>query len=201
PAGRKAAPGKVPYGWAESCVLSVWGQTNKATFAVIDVPASVHSEVEGVLGWEVWHQSIIGFDCANGKFTSYVRLPEEVSLWPKFDLQRDAGVLIVEFPDKVRGKGSIFVDTGNEGGVALAPELWKEWTAAHPNRKKTLEAYFMPGAGLVAQELSWADELSFGSLVLRGVPVREANPTEIDMVRSGFRAAFGLAALKRLNLV
>src|SRR5215467_4239421 len=62
PAGKKAAPGKVPYGWAESCVLSVWGLTNKATFAVIDVPAAVHSELEGVLGWEVWRRSIIRID-------------------------------------------------------------------------------------------------------------------------------------------
>jgi hypothetical protein len=201
PAGKKVDPGKVPYGQAEPCVLAFLGLTNQASFAVIDVPSVLRSEVQGVLGWPVWSGSIIRFDCVNHRFESLDRVPPDVSRWPKFNLRRSSSVLVIDVPDKARGNGSILVDTGNEGGVSLAPELWKEWTAAHPKRKQTIEAYFMPGAGLVAQETSWAEELSFGSLSLQEVPVREANPAEVAMIRSTYRATFGLTALKRLDLV
>jgi Predicted aspartyl protease len=100
PSGKKVDPGKVPYGQAEPCVLAFGGLTNNATFAVIDVPSVLRSEVQGVLGWPVWSRSIIRFDCVNHRFESLDRVPEDVSRWQKFNLRRSASVLVIDVPDK-----------------------------------------------------------------------------------------------------
>jgi Aspartyl protease/PDZ domain len=199
--GTNIALGKTPYGIAESCELSLSGLSNKVMFGVIDVPAGVHSEIDGTLGWECCKRSIVAFDCANHRFAAVDQPPEAAARWNKVLVRTNADLLILEVSDKTHTNGSILIDTGDEGGVSLAPKLWKEWTAAHPDRKRTLGAYFTPNAGVVVREFSWADELSFGSLILHDVPVREATPGEVAMGEPGFRATFGFTALKRLALV
>ena len=47
-------------------------------------------------------------------------------------------------------------------------------------------------------EVAWAQELDFGPLRLSDVPVTEANKRDVAW---GFSATFGLAALKRLDIV
>jgi hypothetical protein len=112
-------------------------------------------------------------------------------------VRSNADQLTLEFEDKAFGKSALIINTGGRG-VALSPRRWKEWTAKHPNRNKTVTAYFEPAAGLVVQEVSWADELTLGSLILFDVPVREANPAEASM---DFSTYVGMAALKRVNLI
>ena len=62
----------------------------------------------------------------------------------KLNLRRNLNLLALEIPDKIFGEGNIIVDTGNEAGVALAPKVWKEWTATHPNRNRTIDAFSNP---------------------------------------------------------
>ena len=98
-------------------------------------------------------------------------------------------------------KSVVAVDTGSDLGVKLLPQKWREWKAAHPQQPTTLNAYYMPGAGLVAKEESWAGKLSFGYMVLTDVPVMEANVAEVGIGGSGYEGTLGLAALKRLDFI
>jgi hypothetical protein len=93
------------------------------------------------------------------------------------------------------------VDTGSSCGVAFAPERWRAWRATYTNPPTTLLAGYMPGAGTVVSEESWAKELTFGPLVLTQVPVLCANVAQRAMGAPGFEASLGLAALKRLDLI
>ena len=53
----------------------------------------------------------------------------------------------------------------------------------------------------VSYEEMWASDLDFGPLRVTDVPVREANLPQMAANRWGFQAAFGLAALERLDLI
>jgi hypothetical protein len=202
--GKKTTPGKFhTSSQTESCELSFGGVTAKAIFVVADLPAAAaaSSDMEGVLGWPVFSQNIIRFDWLNNNCQTLDRVPESVSHWLKLNLRRNCNLLALEIPDKIFSKGNIIVDTGAEAGVALAPKVWKRWTATHPNRNRTIDALFYPVVGVVTSEEAWADELSFGPLTLHDVPVREATIAEMALDPSAVRATLGLTALKRLILV
>jgi hypothetical protein len=83
----------------------------------------------------------------------------------------------------------------------LHPQDWREWRIDHANAPTTLDAYYMPAAGLVVKEQTWASELNLGGLLLTGIPVMEANPAEVALGSAEFQASLGLAALKRLDFV
>jgi hypothetical protein len=59
----------------------------------------------------------------------------------------------------------------------------------------------MPGAGLVATEVLWAEEIELQGLTLRGVPVSCMNTVEVHAYPPGTLAVLGLAAVRRLDLV
>jgi hypothetical protein len=80
-------------------------------------------------------------------------------------------------------------------------QRWRRWQADHLKQPKTLNAYVDVGGRLVVSEEAWAEELSFGALVLAGVPVMEAGKAEIPSGEPEFEATLGLAAIERFDLV
>ncbi len=94
------------------------------------------------------------------------------------------------------------IDTGNDDGVLLSPTRWRAWLAAHPSERRTTHAAAIYGQPLKIHEGSWADTLDINGLVLRGVPVREADPAYLRLaVNDREIVVLGLAALKRLELI
>ena len=81
------------------------------------------------------------------------------------------------------------------------PARWGAWKKNHPNAPMSLQAGFMPGAGTVSGEESWATELAFGPLVLKEVPVLLANTAQQAAGSAGFEASLGLAALRQMDLI
>jgi len=204
--------GETAMGRTEECELTLDGDKIRTVFGVIEVPTMLAWDVDGVLGWKPLSQNIFGIDARRGTVSSLDEIPQEVANWVQLKLRSNSAILRLEVPGP-RGKTSIiFVDTGSSNGVKLSPEKWREWKALHKNAPATLDAYYAPSTGLVVAEESWAEEVSFGELKIFDVPVTQASRTEAEIGAKGYEqengtnlpsyaATFGLAALKRLDLI
>ncbi len=192
-------PGQVPAGRTETCSLTLFGNASRTQLRVIDLPAGVSTETEGVVGWRNVRLNVFQFDSATRNISLGKRLPRELNTWLKLSVRTNEDVLVLEIPGQRTNLGSLLIDTGIDRGVSLTSGLWREWTNSHPQRARTLAAIVRVPTGLVIREEAWADEISLGRLVLRQTPVREADPAEALAVGEGFVGVLGLAALDRLD--
>ena len=197
----QVAPGEVLTGKTEDCEFELGTTRIKTVFRVFDPPSFINMNVDGALGWHPIRFNTIQIDAIQKKATWLTSTPPTVDNWLKFRIRSQARILCLEIPGQGDHPGVLSVDTGSSCGVALNPEKWRAWKAAHANPAATLMAGYMPGAGTVVVEESWAKELTFGPLVLTEVPVMLANVAEQAMGSTGFEASLGLAALKRLDLI
>ena len=197
----KVAPGEVPVGTTEECEFALGTTHVRTSFKVFEPPSFLNMGVDGAVGWQPIRYNIIQIDASRKQARWLANTPPETATWLKFHIRSRSRVLCLEIPGQEDKSAALTVDTGSSCGAALSPELWRAWRAAHTNQPTTLLAGYMPGAGTVVMEESWARELTFGSLVLTEVPVMPANVAEEAMGSPGFQASLGLAALRRLDLV
>jgi hypothetical protein len=197
----KLEPDRIPCGSTEPFNLTLWDKTKRARFGVIDLPAAPSTAVEGILGWKFFNKNIIQFDTLNLEFEFLDQVPKKTAKWLNCHLQIGADTLVMGVPNQASETELIAVDTGSEDGISLNLQNWQKWTAAHPNRTKTVRAYYTPSVGMVVTEVAWASEISFGQLILTDVPVQKADSADMTLGSTGCQATFGLAALKRLNFI
>ncbi len=197
----QVSAGEVAVGRTEECDFVLGATRARTWFRVFEPPSFLKMGVDGAVGWEPIRYNTIRIDAALRQATWLTNAPSETGSWLKFRIRRQARVLSMEIPGQGGSQGVLTVDTGSSCGVALSPERWRAWRAAHANQPLTLLAGYMPGAGTVVTEETWAKELTFGPLVLTEVPVMPANVAEQAMGTPGFEASLGLAALKRLDLI
>ena len=196
-----AGPGEAVGGITEECILTLHGTTVTTRFGIIEKPAYLHwTDEDGIVGWQPISANIFRIDAGAQTVTFLANVPEETATWTKLRV-RTQSVLCLETPNDQGATSVILVDTGSSGGVALHPQKWRAWRAAHASQPATIQAFFMPGAGLMVKEQTWATELAFGPLLLSGVPIMEANPAEMTLGSTDFEASLGLAALKRLDFI
>ena len=200
PPGTMPEPGGVVGAATEDCTLSLNGTAVRVYFAVVKTPTYVRFEEDGVLGWGPVSSNIFLIDAVTRTVAPLAKVPAKVSSWTRLRLQTNP-ILALEIPHEGSATTAVLVDTGSPNGAALHPQKWRDWKAAHTNQAATLDAYFMPGAGLVVKEQRWANELALGPVVLTGVPVMEANSVETTLGLNQFEASLGFAALKRLELI
>jgi len=197
----QVAPGEVLTGSTEDCELVLGTTRMKTVFRVFDPPSFLNMGVDGAVGWHSIRFNTIQIDASQRKATWLTNAPPEAATWLKFRIRSQSRILSLEIPGREGNRAVLTVDTGSSDGVALAPEKWSEWKAAHTNRPTTLMAGYMPGAGTVVMEECWAKQLIFGPLVLTNVPVMAANVAEQAVGSPGFEASLGLAALRCLDLI
>ena len=201
PTNAVPAPGQVLTGETEEFSLKMWGARVRAQFRVYDAPKGVHMDSDGMIGWGCVVSNIIQIDATRQKVACFDRLPKQVATWTKIPLHTNSDILHLEFSQGGNTNELVEVDTGDTVGVALSPDKWRAWRAAHPKQPLTLHRFFMGGSGWVVKEEAWAKELSLGPLVLTDVPVTEASPTQVTIGSPQFGASLGMAALKRLDLI
>jgi hypothetical protein len=196
-------PGEVRYiGWTEWCDLTLWNHNYRTNFPVIDIPGNLHAQIDGMLGWDTIRNYITRIDGKNLRFEFMETVPNETTNWFKFPLLYDAPVLTAWLPDREANKGNVVIDTGATGDdVALSPIKWIQWVANHLERGRTLDASYMPGAGIVVREICWADELHLGPLTLTNVCIEKSNVAQTGMGGSYYLASLGLEALKHFDLI
>jgi hypothetical protein len=199
------APGHFAEGRTEECTLRLWRTTfwritDRVQFRVPVLPKYMQSAYDGLIGWGYNHSDIVQIDAAGRKVAFPSKLPKRVATWTKLPL-RNSTCLYLELPQANGTNEILAVDTGDAVGVALHPDKWREWKASHPKQPLALTSGFMLGTGRVVKEEAWAEELDLGPLILTGVPVTEANPSQVAQGSPHFRASLGIAALKRLDLI
>lgn len=204
PRGQVPDAGQVELGQTEPCTVVISGRTiPNWSLQVYAVPRGIPSDCDGVLGWQVLKQGIWVLDVAEGRCAEMSSVPEESLDWDRLSVRRDVQTLCLEGGGTPGHRQILTVDTGDSDGVSLAPAVWDRWKRAHPNRPYTLDSFFMPGAGLMTSEISWANRLNLAGLDLTGIPVSRANIAQISA--SGYAPDFvgslGLAGLERLHLV
>lgn len=195
------APGLIPLGETEQCTLRLFGMNVRGKFSIFDVPDFLRVDFDGVVGWPCLRDNIIQIDAAAQKVTFLPEVPKKVAAWTKVSVRTNSAWLYLELPQGNQTNEMVEVDTGDTVGVALNPPKWREWKLAHPGQPLTLNSFVMPGSGLVVKEEAWARELPLGPLLLSGVPVTEAAPTQAELGPPQFGASLGMAALKRLDLI
>jgi hypothetical protein len=191
--------GQVPFGTTEECEMTILGGSNRTRFLAVDIPAEAEAKADfdGFVGWNQLRNAIIRIDACRGTVTWLDSVPRDMSTWTKFPIRTKGEVLQLEIPVGKRDSSFLFIDTGDFQGVALAPELWRTWKAAHRQQPTTLDVYYAPALGIVVVEESWAEKLRIGPLQLTGVPVKEAGEDQ----RVNGSVTLGRAALKRLDLI
>ena len=199
PSDQPVEPGRVGIGTAEECTITILSKTFLGRFGVLDLPPFARIKEEGILGWPAVKNNIVHLDGLHFRFLREV--PRETSGWLTLPLRPNRLTLGIEIGSRAGLTESVEVDTGGHFGVSLASPAWRAAAAAHPHRPKSLEGYYMPGAGLLVQEQAWADRVSLGPLTLTDVPIREANVSKSSGKGPGYRATLGQAAMRRLDLV
>jgi hypothetical protein len=200
PKNARVKPGQVPTGETEECDLQLFGNSGRklrTSFRVYEIPPMLRTSVDGVVGWLAFRADILMIDARQGVVSNLTSIPADITNWAKFKILTSSGVLRLELPKRGGRASTIFVDTGDEKGVALSPDLWEKWNAAHTNQPMTLDSYYTPYAGIVVIKEFWARKLAIGELLLKDVPIREA-----DQGQNVFGSmTLGLAALNRLDFI
>jgi hypothetical protein len=201
PAGFRPPTGVVAMGRTEECDFVLGTTRTRIAFRVFAPPSFFKLEMDGAVGWRPVRYNTIRIDADLKQAVWLTNTPPETAAWVKLRVRGQAPILTLEVPSPDEPQGVVTVDTGWSGGVALSPAKWSLWKAAHTNAPTTLQAGYMPGAGTVAAEESWAREMAFGPLALTEVPVTAANAAQQAADSARLEASLGLAALKQVDLI
>ena len=196
------SPGVVP-GDTEEFTLTLYGVDNKMSFLVLDLPAAyAHPDFDGLIGWRTLSRNIMRIDAVASEVSFLPSVPRKLADWARLAVVTNLARLDLAIPHGSLTNGVLCIDTGShDGGLALAPEAWRQWKAAHPESPVTLETAFGPLDGLFVFEEAWADEISLGPITLTGVPVQQASPGDVACWGAQFEGSIGLAGLKRLDII
>ena len=175
-------PGEVAAGTTKLCDLDL-GITKTRTFLyVVEVPDYLKtlSSADGILGWQLIKNNVFMLDAVKHTLKQ-CKVPKNASAWTKLCLQTNLDVLGLKMSNQKGEEMTILIDTGFPDGILLNPPVWREWKTTHTNQPTTINAYFAPTIGVVAEEEAWTHEIALGPLVLTDVPVMEANSTDVAL--------------------
>lgn len=173
--------------------------------AIAEPPRYINVDgIDGFIGWRLIQTNIVQFKADELKVTFPPVVSKEAKSWTRLRVQKSKpngwkrwNILALETPaDEI-----IIIDTGSSSGVGLPAARWEEWKRANPKKPITLETVAMPSAGLFARERSHADSLTVGPLTLTDVVVAKTEPWSQGIAKHQHAATFGIAALKRMDLI
>lgn len=198
-------PGLPKMGLTESCNIQVLGtHIEKGPLLVarhLAENSEGKSDFDGVLGWPALRGQSTYFFLAEGEFGLLLTpMPTEVASWGKFPIVEPGNILSLVVASDSRGVHRIVVDTGDVGGVSLPPDQWQEWKASHPAARTTLRFDDTFKDRHNCSEELWADTFIVGQLEIDNVPIGEAG-TLFKAAPGEKIIVFGIAALKRMNLI
>jgi hypothetical protein len=199
-------PGRAQLGVTAPIDVELLGRVFARTpLPFVAVPPGISTEnlVDGLIGWPAISYQLWSFSLGDTPPSAdkIPRLPADLAGWTRF-LVSPGTTLSLRFVDAGPTTPRLIIDTGNDDGVLLAPAAWRAWLAAHPTAPRTTHAAVIYGQPLKVHDGAWADEMSINGLILRGVPVREADPAYLRHAAPGEEIiVLGLAALKRLDLI
>ncbi|MHC4560566.1 MAG: pepsin/retropepsin-like aspartic protease family protein, partial [Planctomycetota bacterium] len=141
----------------------------KAEALVIDSPPV---QVDGLIGWPFLKGKVWAVLWDTSTLARIQSVPEQAYSWLQIKLATDVPVLA--FAQGKQGKGLIYIDTGDSGGVSLSTARWKRWLKEHPDAPMTLDAAWSPAyGGFSVVRQSWPDRLNLGALVIPSTTVSQ----------------------------
>ena len=178
------------------------GRAFRQSFLVAHAPDIPDLTEDGLVGWQTVSRDILDIDAGQEKATRLSNLPRETTTWTRFRVQTNySPCLDLEAPLPANMNSIVRIDSGSGTGIRLSPRKWREWSARQPARSRTFTEYFIANGRLIVSEEAWADEFSFGDLLLNAVPVGEAFHSEIPPGATNYEATLGLMALRRMDLI
>ncbi|HZZ20864.1 MAG TPA: hypothetical protein VFE25_15930, partial [Opitutaceae bacterium] len=159
--------------------LSMLGASFRTSFLIYDKPGYLPGEGAGTLPYWSVAQNVWTIDLPDKLFNASKDIPVGLRGFIRAKIIHDeTKILGIEIPNGSSPALPIAIDTGQDSGITLSHAQWKKWSKANPDIPLTLDASFMPGAGVVARPEKWASTFTIGDLVIHGVPVKEANDAE-----------------------
>ncbi len=200
---RPLTPGRMRAGESEPVEVHLLGQQFKDVhLAVIALPPYATPEFDGLIGWPAVRRDTWLFRLAESRIILDRTVPAEARHWLRVRVVDSLDTLGLELPLTGGGRrGVLLVDTGDTGGVKLAPDGWARWRATHPKAPLTIDGFYSPGSGVIIRKEGLARSLALGPLTLTDVTVEKADPTAVAMGGPDYLGSIGLQALRRLNLV
>jgi len=200
-------PGHYQSSISEPCSFQLLGAKIDNAVLLVEPDSQDPAEsdgLSGLLGWSAIHNGIWGIFLGLPRtvLVPLTELPAADHNGVKLVVLDDDSTLSLRFADARSDNPRIIVDTGNNDGVMLPPEQWRAWNLEHPDAARTIELASVGGDSITPHEIAWADEIKIGNLVLRDVPVSEADRVYTQQAAAGERiVALGLAAVMRIDLV
>lgn len=188
-------------GDTEDCTLTLDGTDSKMTFLVLDPPAYVSANFDGLIGWCTISPNVMRIDGVAKEVTFLSKVPKQTAQWARLTVLTNLGALDLQIPHGDRTNGVLCIDTGSDLGVEVPAQEFRRWKKAHPQSPMTLETAFTLADGFYVTEEAWADQISIGPVVLTGVPIIAAGPSGTTRWGAQYEGTLGLAALKRLDLI
>jgi hypothetical protein len=191
-------------GDTEECTLALDALgTCSTTFVVLDLPAYVNADFDGLVGWWTLSHCVMRIDAVARKVSFLPKAPKQVAQWAQLSIiaLTNSGALDLQIPHADHSDGVLCIDTGASLGLVLPAQEWHRWKAAHPDILTTLDTIFTPSDGFCVCEQAWADQISIGPIVLTGVPIMAVAGAGARNWGSRWEGTLGIAALKRLDLI
>ena len=190
-------------GDTEDCTLTLDGTDSKMSFLVLDPPAYVSADFDGIIGWWTISPNVLRIDAVAREVTFLSKVPKQTAQWSRLSLLAitNSGALDLQIQHSDRTNGVLCIDTGFDHGLALPAQEFRRWKEAHPQCPMTLETVFTPADGFFVTEEAWADQMSVGPIILTGVPIIAAGPAGATRWGAQYEGTLGLAALKRMDLI
>jgi predicted aspartyl protease len=183
--------------------LTIGDYSFKTWSWILDLPpaAAPATSADGIIGWPAVTNTVVMIDANTETIDRAAQVPVDTNGWLRLSIDKNSNSLHLLVPGLSGKNVVVVIDTGSAAGVLLNPNLWKKWKSSHKNWPMTMRTGFMFGSGISVAEEACAKEISFGPLTVTDVPVSEAFPTDVDFGGDNYEATFGIAALKRLDLV
>ena len=173
---------KMVFGTSEVCDLDLGITKVRTSLTVLEMPGYLNqlSSLDGTLGWPLLKNNIFALDAIKHSL-KLCEVPTHTAGWTVLPLRTNLNVLGLEISNANSMNETILIDTGSPDGINLCPEAWRSWKATQTNPPTTINAYYTPMIGVVAAQESWAHEFVLGSLVLKEIPIGEANSADIAL--------------------
>jgi len=190
-------------GHTEECTLVLDGVAGPASFPVLDLPANVLADFDGLIGWWTVSPNILRIDAVAMEVAFLPSVPKETAQWDQLSVlaMTNSGALDLQIPRGAGRHGVLSIDTGSDSGLALPASEWSRWKEAHPRAPLTLKTDFTPSDGFYVTEEAWADQIAVGPIIMTGVPITRAGPLGSTRWGARYEGTLGLAALKRLDFI
>lgn len=192
-------------GNTEVCTLTIDGTEGKTSFLVLDLPAYISqnliSDFDGLIGNYLISGNITRIDAGARELTFLAKVPTETAQWSRLSVLTNFGVLDLQVLHEGHTNGVLCIDTGSSYGLELPVQEWHQWRQAHPQSPITIDTISSLDEGFFVTEEAWADEISVGPVVLTDVPIMCAEPGHANRWGAQYDGTFGLAALKRLDII